>query len=145
MTPDPHRDDADERRWFTDGADARKYLGEVGRLWGLWIVGLAALAVSGGPVAVIFGLGLLVALYVQMGPLQRRAKARFAEETAATGKDRGLTRADRALRELMYGTKPYAEALETAGVWSGLRVVPFIAWVATVIAGIAVVVAWIKG
>lgn len=133
--------------WFEDEADAAKYMGEVGRLWAVWLLGLGALAISRGPVAVVVGIALLVALFVLMSPLQQRVQARHGEDANARkiGRRATLSSRDRALRDLTYGRAPFAEAVDTRTMWSGLKLVPWVVIALTLLAAAVVALAWFEG
>jgi len=110
--------------WFSDRDDARSYVLELTRLWVVWISGLVALfAVQGWFVllAGVVAVGLLVWL---VRPIQARASAvDDPDETVEGGGGRfgaTRTRGEMALRELLYGESPLAEAVNEFGLWSGL-------------------------
>lgn len=131
--------------WFEDAADAKQYMGEVGRLWVVWLVGLGALAVSQGGVAVAVGVALLIAMFVLMSPLQQRVHARYGTERDARKLPprATLTARERALRQLTYGRRPFAEAVEMRGLLGGWKAVPWVVMAATLAAAAAVAVAWL--
>lgn len=130
--------------WFADVADARSYLAEVGRLWLVWLVGLGALALGRGLIALVIGVGLLVVVFLLMSPLQDRVQARFGDDLAArqTAPRRTLSARDSALRQLTYGTKPFVEAIAKAGLPRALNVIPWLVIVATLVAAAVVALAW---
>lgn len=130
--------------WFADGADARRYLAEVGRLWLIWLVGLGALALGRGLIVLVIGVGLLVVMFMMMSPLQDRVQARFGDGSSAreTALRRTLSARDSALRQLTYGTRPFAEAVEKAGLPRALNLVPWLVIVATLVVAAFVAVAW---
>lgn len=138
MTPDG---------WFDDEADAKRYLGEVGRLWIVWLLGLAALAFSRGLTAGAVGLALLVAMFILMSPLQNRVHARYGDDEKArrVAARQTLSARDRALRELTYGRAPFAEAIDKRGMWSGYKAIPWVVIAATLIAAGLVAVTWFEG
>ena len=59
-----------------------------------------------------------------------------------TAPRRTLSARDSALRQLTYGTRPFAEAVEKAGLPRALNVVPWLVIVATLVAAAFVAVAW---
>ena len=132
--------------WFEDAADARKYLAEVGRLWAVWVGGLGALALSRGGVAFLIGGALLLVMFVLMKPLQQRVQTRFGTDSAARKSEprRTLSARDKALRQLTYGSGPFAEALSKGGLPSALKVLPWLVIGATLVAGAFVAVAWFE-
>ena len=105
--------------WFDDEADAKRYLGEVGRLWTVWLLGLGALVFSRGLTAGVVGLVLLVAMFILMSPLQNRVHDRYRddEESHQVAKRQSLSARDRALRQLTYGRAPFGEAVDKRGLW----------------------------
>lgn len=135
-----------DEAWFADEADAKQYLGEVGRLWAVWLVGLGVLATSRGLVAAAIGIAMLVALFILMSPLQNRVQERFANDTTARKIERRktLSARDRALRDLTYGRAPFAEAIDKRGIWSGFKVLPWIIIVATLAAAAIVGINWLQ-
>jgi hypothetical protein len=130
--------------WFEDATDARKYVGEVGRLWTAWLVGLGALALSRGGASLAVGAALLVAMFVLMNPLQQRVQARFAEDPSARklAPRKTLSSRDKALRQLTYGPAVFSEAVATGGLWRVLKLVPWLVIVATLVAAAFVASAW---
>ena len=132
--------------WFDDSNDATAYLGEVARLWAVWLVGLGALAFAKGMVAVVVGVALLVALFVLMHPLQRRVESRFGDSAEAKRpQTRSLSKRDTALRELSYGPRPFAEAIEKTSMPSWLRFAPWVVVAVTLVAAGIVAVQWLGG
>lgn len=117
--------------WFTDPADARAYLEELGRLWVVWLVALVGLLVFDGVLLLLTALGLVVAWLVLARPLQRRTTRLVGEEDDAAddGGQGATTRGrerDRILRELTLGKTPLPAALEKVGAdprWAYLRYV----------------------
>jgi hypothetical protein len=108
---------------FSDAMDARAYLREVGRLWAVWMVGLAVILLSHGTLLVVASISVLVGLIVLARPLLPRAEAivpvNKREGGAARVALRGGTTRDRVLRDLAYGDKPMRAALATAEINSG--------------------------
>ena len=132
--------------WFDDSADASAYLGEVARLWIVWLLGLGALAFTDGMVAIVVGVGLLGALFVLMHPLQRRVQSRFGDSLEAKRpQTRSLSKRDRALRELSYGPRPFAEAVDKTSLPGWLRFVPWAVVAVTLVAAGVVAVQWLGG
>lgn len=133
--------------WFADEADAKTYIGEVGKLWLAWLVGLGALAFSRGVTAVIVGIALLVALFILMSPLQNRVQDMFGNDPdgRAIPKRETLSSRDKALRELTYGREPFAEAVDKRGMWSGLKLIPWVVIFATLVAAALVAIQWFEG
>ena len=140
-------DAADVGPWFLNEADAGKYLGEVGRLWAGWLIGLVALGLSRGGVAVAVGVAFLVVLFVLMGPLQNRVADRFEGDAAAFKTARGqiLSKRDRALRELAYGRAPFAEALAKRELPPALRFLPWAVIIASFVAAAGMALVWLEG
>ena len=103
---------------FSDAQDARAYLGEVARLWAVWVVGLVVILLSHGTVLVVASISVLVGLIVLARPLLPRTEALVPvnkrEGGAARAALRGGTTRDRVLRDLAYGDKPMRAALATA-------------------------------
>ena len=115
-----------DRYVFTDGSDARSYLADVARLWGGWVVGLAALVVLRGPVLAGVAIIVMVGMLWLSRPFHRRAVAWIEEDEVVGSRlevafGRG-TRRDRMLRSLMYGDGPMRDALRLAGMPSQLIV-----------------------
>lgn len=113
---------------FSSPADARSYLREVGKLWAVWIVGLAIVLFTHGTALLISAAALLIVLLVLARPLLPRAEALVPENHREGGTLdaalRGGTTRDRALRELAYGIAPLSAALDAAGLsqrWVLLR------------------------
>lgn len=133
--------------WFADAADAKRYITEVGRIWFVWLLGLAALAFSEGIVAVVVGLTLLVVMFFLMSPLQNRVHDRFGIDADghAIPKRESLSSRDKALRELTYGRATFSEAIDKSGLWGGIKVVPWVVIVATLAAAAIVAVNWFEG
>lgn len=111
--------------WFTDAADASRYLAEIARIWIVWIAALALLLVMQQWWALLLiGVGLLAAMVVLGRPLQARAAAvPGSEEQVGTKRQVAMgrgRRADDAFRQLLYGEGPLREALVLAGLPSSL-------------------------
>ena len=138
---------ADSESWFADEADARKYIGEVGRIWFVWLLGLGALALSRGVTALVVGLALLVTMFILMSPLQNRVQERYGNDPDGRRipKRETMSARDRALRELTYGRAPFAEAVERRGMWPALKLVPWVVIVATLVAAAIVALQWFEG
>lgn len=119
--------------WFADESDARAYLGEVGRLWGAWAVGLALLLTLDGGWVLFAGL-LLIAAMIWLGrPIQRRARSLEHADGQPSG-------GDDPARELAYGEAPLRAALEIVGaspnwVWArrGLMIATVVGFVVVVV------------
>lgn len=122
--------------WFADVSDARAYLGEVGRLWAAWTVGLALLLALDGGWLLLAGL-LLIGTMIWLGrPIQRRARAIEDANHPPSGRDD-------LVRELAYGEAPLRAALDVVGAspkWVWVRralmiatVVGFVVVVVTVV------------
>ncbi len=133
--------------WFVDQADAKKYIGEVGKLWVVWLLGLGALAASRGVIAIIVGVALLVALFILMSPLQNRVQEKFGSdpEGRSIPKRETLSSRDKALRELTYGRAPFAEAVDKRSMWAGWKAVPWVVMIATLAAAAVVAIRWFEG
>jgi len=144
VTAEPAPGRAEVPPWFEDAADAGMYLGEVGRLWVGWLGGLVILTFSRGGVAIVVGVGFLVLLFVLMAPLQNRVAERFAGDDAAFKAPRGhlLSPRDRALRDLAYGRRSYAEAIERRNLWPGLRFAPWLVIIASFVFAAVAAVRW---
>lgn len=136
-----------DEAWFEDEADAREYLGQITRLWLVWLLGLATLLATRGGVAIAMGAALLVTMFILMSPLQQRVQDRFGldREARKVAARETLSTRDRALRQLTYGHRPFTEAVDRRGLWNGLKTVPWIVRGATLVAGAAVAVAWFEG
>ena len=108
--------------WTFDGPDdAAAYRSELGRLWLLWLVALAALMFAQGWLVFVAGAGALAGLIVVARPLQARAAAIVPEDdvpdatVAATFR---RSHRDRVLRELAYGEAPLvASGAGPAWIW----------------------------
>lgn len=109
---------------FADRNDARRYLGEVGALWTVWIASMFVVTFSTGGMRAIFGLVGLVATVWRTAPLQRRALELVPDNTAVKGAGfRGGPR-ETTFRKLAYGAEPLRSAVPTAQaspVWYALR------------------------
>jgi hypothetical protein len=113
------QDDDHDFQWFTDAADARAYLDEIGRLWIAWLLALAALLAFDGLLLVVTAFAVVAAWLILAKPLQRRA-ARLVEDeppeeegwqaAASRGKHR-----DQVLRELTVGRVPLETSLLAIG------------------------------
>jgi hypothetical protein len=103
---------------FSDALDARAYLRDIGRLWAVWMVGLAVILLSHGTLLIVASISVLVGLIVLARPLLPRTEALVPvnkrEGGAARAALRGGTTRDRVLRDLAYGDKPMRAALATA-------------------------------
>ncbi len=133
--------------WFVDAADAKKYVGEAGRVWIVWLIGLMALLrTSGGRTFAVAGI-LLVALFVLMQPLQQRVQDRFEDDSDGRNVPRRqtLSSRDKALRELTYGRRAFSEAVSKAGWWQPLTAIPWVVIALTLAAGAAIAVEWLSG
>ena len=119
---------------FDGPADARAYLREVGTLWAVWIVGLAAVMFTHGVTLIIVAAALLVSLLMLARPLLPRTEILVPENR------RGGTTRDRVLRELAYGVAPMEAALDTAGYSPRWIVVRHLVIALTVLAFIGVIV-----
>ncbi len=104
---------------FTDPADALRYLGELRRLWVLWLAGLALLMSAPGPSMVFVGLGIAGLLVLLSRPMQRRAtrvvpfnSVRGSRWSPLLGR---ATARDHALRSFLYGVEPLAVAVDMTG------------------------------
>lgn len=133
--------------WFADEADAKAYLGEIGKVWFVWLLGLGALAASRGVTAVIVGVALLVAMFILMSPLQSRIQDRFGNDPDGrrVPNRETMSARDKALRELTYGRRPFAEAVDKRGLWSGLKLLPWVVIVVTLAAAAVVATQWFSG
>lgn len=132
---------------FEGAADARAYLGEVGRLWGAWLAGLVALLVVDTVAVVVAGVAVIGLLMWLARPLQARAAAVVPTDTlfgpsrwSIVGKG---TARDRVLRSFAYGEEPLRHAVDLSGgsrLWLvGRRVVVM----ATVAAFAFVLLTWV--
>jgi hypothetical protein len=129
----------DAAPWFSDAADAGRYIREVGRLWFFWLLGLGLLAMTRGIAAVVAGVALLIAMFLLMQPLQQRVQARFgAAESRKIVFGESLSARDKALRQLTYGRRPFAEAVAVRGLWPALALLPWVVIVATLVAAAVV-------
>ncbi|MCP3973699.1 MAG: hypothetical protein GY720_04320 [bacterium] len=133
--------------WFDDAVDAKKYMGEVGRLWSVWLLGLGALAFSRGLTAGAVGLALLVAMFILMSPLQNRVHTMYGDDESSrrVARRQTLSARDRALRQLTYGRAPFGEAVDKRDLWSGLKAIPWVVILVTLVAAALVAVAWFEG
>lgn len=123
--------------WFSDRNDARSYVLELTRLWVVWILGLVALFAVQGWYVLLAGVVVIGVLIWLVRPIQARASAvDDPDETveASGGRFGGSrTRGEMALRELLYGESPLAEAVTEFGLWSGLI------WVRRLVIGVSAV------
>lgn len=134
---------------IADAEDARVYLGEVGRLWAAWMVGLAGLAFTDDWWLIASGVVVIAALLWLARPLQARA-ADLVPHDEPTGGKKSLvvarrTERDLALRNLSYGEAPLRKAIEMADAgswWLGARrgVIAL-----TIIAFVYVLFTWFAG
>jgi len=138
---------AGDDSWFSDAADARQYIGEVGKLWFVWLLGLGALAASSGVAALVVGVVLLVAMFILMSPLQNRIQERYGSDPdgRTIPKRETLSSRDKALRDLTYGRAPFAEAVDKRGLWAGLKLVPWVVVITTLVAAAIVAIQWLGG
>lgn len=109
--------------WFSDRDDAREYVSQIVRLWVVWIVGLAALFAVTGWYVLLVGVVIIGVLIWWVRPIQARAAAIDDPAEVVEGAGgrfaRGRTRGELALRVLLYGEAPLAEAVDEFGMWSG--------------------------
>jgi hypothetical protein len=124
---------------LTTAAEARAYLGEVGRLWLGWLAGLAVLVLSTGWGVVIGGVAVMALLVWLSRPLQARTDRLVADGVvggdAPSAAGWGSPR-ERTMRRLAYGAEPIAAAVELAGAgrwWLAARWVMIGATVAAVL------------
>lgn len=109
--------------WFSDRDDAKTYVSQIVRLWAVWIAGLVALFAVTGWYVLVVGVVVIGVLMWLVRPIQDRAAgiddpAEVVE--GARGRfGRGRTRGELALRVLLYGEAPLAEAADEFGIWSG--------------------------
>jgi hypothetical protein len=135
--------------WGFEGADdARRYLGEVARLWGAWIAGLVGLVAVNNLAVVAVGVVVIGLLLWLARPLQVRAAKVVPEDTLVGGRfgvvGKGTVR-DRVLRQFAYGDQPLRQAVDLSGasslwLWARQGVVA-----ATIIAFVAVLFLWFDG
>ncbi|HDL42118.1 MAG TPA: hypothetical protein ENG98_03810, partial [Actinobacteria bacterium] len=95
---------------FHSPSDARKFLGQIARVWVVWLALLAILAFAVSPWNWAIGGVLLVALMFLIVPIQQRVdrdvpQDGFDENRASLFLGRG-TRRDRALRAMLGGAGP---------------------------------------
>jgi len=117
-----------DQEWgFDDPDDAAAYRGELGRLWALWLVALAALMFAQGWLVLVAGVLALGGLIVVARPLQARAAVIVPDDdvpdptVAATFR---RSRRDRVLRELAYGEAPLvASGAGPAWIWGRRAIV----------------------
>ena len=129
---------------FDGPADARSYLGEIGKLWTAWVVGLAVVMATHGVVLLVTALLLFGALLYLSRPLLPRTEKLVPENKREGGAIeatlRGGTTRDRVWRELAYGVAPLEAALAAAGLSSRWVVVRHLLIAVTLLAFIYVVV-----
>ncbi|HEY5728061.1 MAG TPA: hypothetical protein VIV08_05565 [Acidimicrobiia bacterium] len=127
---------------LTTAAEARAYLGEVGRLWLGWMAGLAVLVLSTGWGVLIGGVAVMVLLVWLSRPLQARTDRLMAGGAlvvdAPSPSGWGSPR-ERTMRRLAYGAEPIAAAVELAGAGRWWLVARWVMIAATV-AAVAMVV-----
>jgi hypothetical protein len=109
--------------WFSDRSDARDYVFQIARLWMIWLIGLGALFAMTGWYVLLAGVVVIAVLIWFVRPIQVRAagigdSAEVAEDTGGRFGG-GRTGGDAALRALLYGEAPVAEAVNEYGMWSG--------------------------
>lgn len=109
--------------WFSDRNDARDYVFQIARLWVVWLIGLGALFAITGWYVLLAGVAVIAVLIWLVRPIQVRAagiedSAEVVEETGGRFGG-GRTRSDAALRALLHGEAPLAEAVNEYGMWSG--------------------------
>ena len=109
--------------WFSDADDARSYVTEISRIWFAWVVGLAALFAVTNWWVLLGGIAVLSVLVWLIRPIQRRARGIDDPGEAVEGSGGRFggsrTRAEMALRVLLYGEAPLSEAIDEFGVWRG--------------------------
>jgi hypothetical protein len=124
---------------LTSAAEARAYLGEVGRLWLGWLAGLAVLVLSTGWGVLIGGIAVMALLVWLSRPLQARTDRLVADGVVGGGAPSAAgwgSPRERAMRRLAYGAEPIAAAVELAGAgrwWLAARWVMIGATVAAVL------------
>ncbi len=110
---------------FADGDDARRYLGEVGALWAVWVAALLAISFTTGGPRALSGIAGLVGIVVFTRPLRQRAKELVPDDEAMVDVGfRGGPR-ERTFRTLAYGAEPLRHAVEQArasSIWFALRI-----------------------
>ncbi len=122
---------------FHSPSDAREFLGQIARVWVVWLTLLAILAFAVSPWNWVTGGGLLVLLLFLISPIQQRVDREvpqdgFDETRASLFLGRG-TRRDRALRAMLSGSGPMASALRASGAdarWVWLRHIVVVATIA---------------
>ena len=109
--------------WFSDADDARRYITELSRVWGVWLVGLAALFAVTNWWVLLAGAAVLSALVWLIRPIQRRANRIEDPGEIVEGSGRRFSgarsRGEMALRVLIYGEAPLKEAIDEFGAWRG--------------------------
>lgn len=104
---------------FSSPDDARQFLTERLKLWGLWVIALALMVTLGGWLLLVAAVLVLVNLGSVARPLHARAVDLVPEDSQVgnafeTMIGRGTER-DRLARKLMYGAEPLEEALTLTG------------------------------
>lgn len=121
---------------FTDPVQARDYLGEVARLWGLWMILFALVFLVDGVLLLLVAVGLLVGMIVLGKPFQERARA-IADGDELVGNwvqvalGRGYER-DQVVRDLAYREPAMISALAAAGL------PPSLIWVRRLIVAVTI-------
>lgn len=109
--------------WFSDADDARRYITEIVRIWFVWVAGLAALLAVKGWTVLLAGIAIFGLLVWLIQPIQRRAVAIDDPEEVVEGSGGRFggsrTRAEMAIRALLYGEEPLIEGIEEFGAWAG--------------------------
>jgi hypothetical protein len=114
---------------FADAEDARRYLGEVGRLWAIWTAGMLFLISNNGWVVVAGGAVVIAALLFFGRPLQARAARIVPEDTLVSAKSWSVlpgkgTKRDVVFKQLAYGRDPVREAVvigDGSSLWEPAR------------------------
>jgi len=135
--------------WFSDADDARRYITEITRIWGVWIIGLAALFAVTNWWVLLGGVVVLSVLVWLIQPIQRRANRIDDPEEFVEGSGRRFggsrTRGEMALRVLIYGEAPLKEAVDEFGAWRGWLLVRWVVIAATAVAFSVVILDIFKG
>lgn len=109
--------------WFSDRDDARRYVFAIVRLWVVWVAGLVLLFAVQGWTVLLAGIVVIGILIWLVQPMQRRAAGIDdpGELVEGSGGRFGgrRTRREMALRILLYGEAPLAEAVAKYGAWAG--------------------------
>lgn len=132
------------KAWFTDEADAKRYIGEAGRVWVVWLVGLGVLSLTEGVASAVVGGALLVVMFIVMSPLQNRVHEMFAPDQDGPP-DHGhepFGPRDKVLRQLTYGREPFAEAVDKRGLASILKAAPWVVIAATLVMSAVLAIKW---